>query len=105
MTPIFQTSAEWGKAIDHSTADEKTKQLMELGMQNLQRHIAQEMKSSEMIAAIVKEIILGKNTDFRCFTNAGFLDEEIAAKLKDPASDESIEYARKRFFGDKKEEN
>ena len=79
--------------------------MMELGLQNLQRHMAQGMKSSEMVAAIVKEIILGKNTNFRCFTNVGFLDEEIAAKLKDPASDESIEYARKRFFEDKKEDN
>ena len=104
LTSIFQTSAEWGKAIDHSNADEKTKQLMELGLQTIQLHVGQGMKSSE-IAAIVKEIILGKNTNFRCFTNVGFLDEEIAAKLKDPASDESIEYARKRFFEDKKEEN
>ena len=77
---------------------------MELGLQTIQLHVGQGMKSSE-IAAIVKEIILGKNTNFRCFTNVGFLDEEIAAKLKDPASDESIEYARKRFFEDKKEEN
>ena len=75
---------------------------MALGVEKLRQAIGQGMKSSE-IAAIVKEIILGKNTNFRCFTNVGFFDEEIAAKLKDPASDESIEYARKRFFEEKEE--
>ena len=103
MTPIFQTSAEWAKAIDHSTVDEKTKQLMEMGMEILKQLIAQEMKSSEIIATIVKEIILGENTNFRCFTNVGFLDVEVAAKLKDPASDESIEYVKKRYFEEKEE--
>ena len=101
-TPIFQNSAEWVQAIDHSTADEKTKKLMELGKEQLQKFIGQAIKSSE-IAVIVKEIVLGKNTNFRCFTNIGFLDGEIAAKLKDPASDESVEYMRKRFFEEKEE--
>ena len=101
-TPIFQNSAEWVQVIDHSTADEKTKKLMELGKEQLQKFIGQAIKSSE-IAVIVKEIVLGKNTNFRCFTNIGFLDEEIAAKLKDPASDESVEYMRKRFFEEKEE--
>ena len=103
MTQIFQTAAEWTKAIDHSTADEKTKKLMELGTEKVKQLVGRlGMKSSE-IAAIVKEIVLGKNTNFRCFTNVGFLDEEVAAKLKDPASDESIEYVRKRFFEEKEE--
>lgn len=75
---------------------------MELGKEQLQKLIGQAMKSSE-IAVIVKEIVLGKNTNFRCFTNIGFLDEEIAAKLKDPVSDESVEYMRKRFFEEKEE--
>ena len=103
MTSIFQTAAEWAKAIDHSTADERTKQLMELGTEKLKQLAGRlGMKSSE-IAAIVKEIILGKNTNFRCFTNVGFLDEEISAKLKDPVSDELIEYVRKQYFEEKGE--
>lgn len=63
------------------------------------------MKLSEMIVVIVKEIILGKNIDFCCFINVGFFDEEIVVKLKDFVFDEFIEYVRKWFFGDKKEEN
>ena len=102
-TSIFKTSAEWEETIDHSTADEKTKKLMELGKERLQKFIGQAMKSASEIAVIVKEIVLGKNTNFRCFTNIGFLDEEIAAKLKDPVSDESVEYMRKRFFEEKEE--
>ena len=78
----FQTAAEWAKAIDHSTADERTKQLMELGTEKLQQLVGRRGMKSREIAAIVKEIILGKNTNFRSFTNVGFLDEEIAAKLK-----------------------
>ena len=60
------------------------------------------LKSSD-IAAIVKQIILGQNTNFRCQTNVDFLDEEVAAKLKDTASNESIELMRKRFFEEKEE--
>ena len=78
MTPIFKASTEWGKAID--TEEGKIKQLMELGLQTLQPLIGRlRMKSCE-IAAIVKGIIVGKNTSFCCFTNVGFSDEEIAAR-------------------------
>ena len=76
---------------------------MELGLQTLQPLIGKLRMKSFEIAAIVKGIIVGKNTSFRCFTNVGFSDEEIAATLKDRASDESIEYARKRFFEEKEE--
>lgn len=62
------------------------------------------MKSID-IAAIVKEIILGQNTNFRCLTNVDFLNEEIAAKLKDAATNKPTEMMRIRFFEEQEDKN
>ena len=96
-TPIFQTADDWGKSMDHSTADPKTLKLMKLGGEEMERLKTKSLKSSE-IAATVKEIILGQNTNFRCFTNVDFLPDEVATKIKDPFTNEYIQLMGKRFF-------
>ena len=104
-TPIFQTAEDWGKAIDHETADGKTKKLKEMAVDRLQQLISKKTIKSIEVAAIVKEIILGQKTNFRCLTNVDFLNEEIAAKLKDSATNKPIEMMRMRFFEEQKDEN
>ena len=101
-TPLFQTGADWGETLDHSTADQKTKQLMKLGVAGMEKMKTKSLKASQ-IAAIVKEIILGQNTNFRCYTNVDFLPDELAAKAKDPFSNEFIDLLGKRFFEETKE--
>ena len=65
---------------------------------------SKKMKSSE-IAAIVKEIILGQNTNFRCYTNVDFLSEELAAKTKDPFTNEFVKMMGERYFEKRKVKN
>ena len=101
-TPLFQTGADWGETIDHSTADQKTQQLMKLGVAGMEKMKTKSLKASQ-IAAIVKEIILGQNNNFRCYTNVDFLPNELAAKMKDPFSNEFIDLLGKRFFEETKE--
>jgi len=101
MTSIFEKSAAWSKSIDKSTADQKTQELLKVMGEKLKEAISTALKSSD-VAAIVKEIILGKNTNFRCQTNVDFLAGEIASKLKDPASKEPIDLIEKRLFGEQK---
>ncbi|XP_078353073.1 retinol dehydrogenase 8-like [Oculina patagonica] len=102
-TPLFQTGADWGKTLDHSTADEKTQKLMKMGIAGMEEMKTKSLKANE-IAAIVKEIILGQNTNFRCYTNVDFLPDELAAKMKDPFTNEFIDLLGKRFFEQQGEE-
>ena len=102
-TPLFQTGADWGKSIDHSTADQKTQKLMKLGVGSMEEMKTKSLKSTE-IATIVKEIILGQNNNFRCYTNVDFLPDEHAAKIRDPFTNEFIDLLGKRFFEERKEE-
>ena len=98
-TSAFQNSAAWSESIDKLTADQKTQELMEVTSEKILEAFRTARESSE-IAAIVKEIILGKNSNFRCQTNVDFLAGEIASKLKDPASNEPIDLVEKRLFGE-----
>lgn len=104
QSQIHQTSEDLGKAIDHDTADEKTKKLKEIWGENFQNLCSKKMETTEM-AAFVKGIILGQNTNFRCYTHADFLADQIAAKFKDPATNEPIEITRKQLFEKQKDEN
>lgn len=63
QSQIHQTSEDLGKAIDHDTADEKTKKLKEIWGENFQNLCSKKMETTEM-AAFVKGIILGQNTNF-----------------------------------------
>jgi len=104
ITSGFQNSAAWSEPIDKSTADQKTQELMEVSLVKVMEAFRTALESSK-IAAVVKEIILGKNTNFRCQINVDFLAGEIASKLKDPASNEPIDLITKRFFGEQKDKN
>ena len=98
-TSAFQNSAAWSESIDKLTADQKTQELMAVTSEKILEAFRTARESSE-IAAIVKEIILGKNSNFRCQTNVDFLAKEIASKLRDPASKEPIDLIEKRLFGE-----
>ena len=105
ITSAFENSAAWiGKSIDNTTADRKTQELMKVLSEHIQEVSKTSLESIE-IAAGVKEIILGKNTNFRCQTNVNFLAGEIASKLKDPASNAPIEMIAKRLYGERKDKN
>jgi len=97
-TPRYETAEIWGKAISHEKADEKTKKLMEISNENFDHISNKNMMNSSEIAAIVQEIILGQNTNFRCYTHVNFFPEVCAAKLKDSATNKPIEIMRKQLF-------
>ena len=101
-TPIFQTAEAWAKTMDHSTADPKTLKMMKLRDEEYDRLRTKSLTSSE-IAAAVKEIILGQNTNFRCYTNVDFLSDEVATKKKDPFTNEYIQMMGKRFLEEEKD--
>lgn len=97
MTPTFQATVESGKKIDNSSADQKTKTLMEHWHAQVMQLGNVALQASD-IAATIKDIILGKNTSFRCQANGvGLVNEMIAAKLKDVASNEPIGLMAKQF--------
>jgi len=103
-TLIGENATEWSKTMDNGTADEKTAKLQGIAGKKFEELVSKKMKSIE-IAAIVKEIILGQNTNFRCLTNVEFLNEEIAAKLKDSATNKPMEMIKTRFFEEQKDES
>ena len=103
-TPGYETAEAWGKAIDHEMADEKTKKLKEIFSENFEHISSKNLMNSSEIAAIVKEIILGQNTSFRCYTHVKFFHEVLDAKLKDSATNEPIEIIRKQLFEKREDE-
>ena len=104
QSQIHQTGVDWGKAIDHDTADEKTKKLKEMWGENFALLCSEKMETTEM-AAFVKGIILGQNTNFRCYSHPDFLADQITTKFKDPATNELIEKIRKQLFEKQKDRN
>ena len=100
----LQTGADWGEVINYNTADEKTKKLKEIWGENFQLLCSEKMETNEM-AAFVKRIILGQNTNFRCYSHTDFLADQITAKLKHPATNELIEITRKQLFEKRKDGN
>jgi len=104
QSQIHQTGVDWGKAIDHDTADEKTKKLKEIWGENFLQLCSEKMETNEM-AAFIKGIILGQNTNFRCYSHSDFLADQIAAKFKDPATNELIEITRKQLFEKREDGN
>ena len=104
-TPIVQNLKVWGESIDDSTADQKTQEFLKAYREMVDQVVPRGLEPSK-IAAVVKEIILGKNTNFRCQTNDDFLAVSvIASKLKDPGSNEQIDLIEKRLYGEQKGEN
>ena len=104
VTKGSENAEAWGALIDKSAADQKTQELMKIWVDELPE-IASTALESNKLATAVKEIILGKNTNFRYFTNVDFLTREIASKLKDPASNEPIDLVEKRIYGQRKDKN
>ena len=104
-TLIVQNLKVWGESIDDSTAGQKTQEFLKAYREMVDEVVPRGLEPSK-IAAVVKEIILGKNTNFRCQTNYDFLAvSEIASKLKDPGSNEQIDLIEKRLYGEQKGEN
>ena len=97
-TQAPKTAEDVGKALDHETVDEETKKLEKIWRENFQHLCITKIVNSSKIAAIVKEIILGQNNNFRCYTHADFFSDAIAAKLKDSATNKPIEIMRKTLF-------
>ena len=104
VTKGSENAEAWGALRDKSAADQKTQELMKIWVDKLPE-IASTALESNKLATAVKEIILVKNTNFRCFTNVDFLTREIASKLKDPASNEPIDLVEKRIYGQRKDKN
>ena len=104
-TLIGQNATEWNKTMDDGTADEETAKLQGIAGKRFEELVSKKMNAIE-IAAIVKEIILGQNNNFRCpLTNFEFLNEEIANKLTDSATNKPIEIIKSRFFEELKDED
>jgi len=101
-TLLGENATEWSKTKDSGAADEKTAKLQAIAGEKFEELVSKKMNSIE-VAAIVKEIIQGQNTNFRCLTNVEFLNEEIATKLKDSSTNKSIEMTKKRFFEKQKD--
>ena len=105
QSQIHQNVAEWDKAIDHDTADEKTKKLKETWREKFQLLTSENIIGTTEMAGFIKGIILGQNTNFRCYSQPDFLADQITAKFKDPATNEPIEITRKQLFEKRKDEN
>ena len=95
-TSIPQNSAAWvGESIDNTTADQKSQEMLKLGLEFVTNNKAVE---STEVAVILREIILGNITNFRCQINADFLTEVMNLKLTDPASNEPIDLISKLLY-------
>ena len=104
-TQAPKTAEDWGKAIDQETVDEETKKLKKIWLENYQQLCIKKIIDSTEIAAIVKGIILGQNTNFRCYSHVDFMSDAVAAKLKGSATNEPIEIMRKKLFEKREDEN
>lgn len=82
-----------------TTADPKTKTLMETAFANIDGIFSSGMQSGEEVAQFVEDIILGEKKDLRCQTNEKFESGDIAAKLADPTGNKSVDIVTERFFG------
>ena len=104
VTKASETAEALSAAIEKSAADQKTQELMKICIDKLTEIIvASTPLEPNKIATVVKEIVLGKNTNFRCQTNVDVFSGEIALKLKDPASNEPIDLIEKRIYGERKD--
>ena len=105
MTQAPKTAEEWGKTIDHETVDEETKKLQKIWRDNYQQLCITKIVDPSKIAPIVQAIILGQNSNFRCYTHGDFFSDALAAKLKDSATNKPIEIMRKQLFEKREDEN
>ena len=97
-TPIVSRAQDWcQERVDTSTADPKTKSLMEVVFANIIKEFDSAMQSCEDVAQVVKEIILEEKSDLRYQTNEKFGSKEVAAKLADPTGNKSVDLVTKRY--------
>lgn len=102
QTPIFEKTSDWVKVnVDVTTADPKTKSLLDTAQANLDRTFSDAMQSCDEVAQIVKDIILGEKKDLRYQTNDKFEPGDIPVKLADPTGNKSVDHITQRFFGGK----
>ena len=91
-TQIAQNAQDWHKTLEEP--DEKTNELRKIWNKNFVHLCSKKMECSE-IAAIIQGIILGQNTNFRCYTHPEFMADALTAKVKDSATNEPIEIITK----------
>lgn len=97
-TPIVSKAQDWCQdSVDPSTADPKTKTLLEMVTRNIMKEFESAMQSCEEVAQAVLEIILGANADLRYQTNEKFGSVEVAAKLADPTGNKSVDVVTERY--------
>lgn len=100
QTPIFEKASDWNQEnLDATAIDPKTQSLFETALVNLDRAFTSAMQSCEVVAQVVKDIILGEKNDLRCQTNEKFEPEDIPAKLADATGNKSVDAITERFFG------
>ena len=104
-TQAPKTAEDVSKAIDHETVDEETKKLEKIWRENYQPLCISKIMDSSKIAAIVKEIILSENNNFRCYTHTDFFSDALTAKLNDSATNKPIEIMRKKLFEKREDES
>ena len=101
QTPIVPKANDWCQEnVDVTTADPKTRSLMEMAFASIDRTFSSAMQSCEEVAQFVEDIILGEKKDLRCQTNEKFGPEDIPAKLADRTGNKSVDIIAKRFFGE-----
>lgn len=98
-TPVRSKASDWSQeSLDLTTMDAKTKSLMEAVNEYFGKILGETIQSSEEIAQIVQEIILGEKKNLRHQTNVKYGPGEIAAKLADPTGDALINLVAKRYL-------
>jgi len=105
VTQASKTAEELGKAIEYKTVDEETKKLETIWRENYEHLSITKFVYPSKIAAIVQEIILDQENNFRCYTHADFFSDVLAAKLKDSATNNPIEIMRKQLLEKREDEN
>ncbi|PFX30175.1 Retinol dehydrogenase 8 [Stylophora pistillata] len=97
-TPVRSKASDWSQeSLDLTTMDAKTKSLMEAVNEYFGKILGETIQSSEEIAQIVQEIILGEKKNLRHQTNVKYGPGEIAAKLADPTGDALINLVAKQW--------
>ena len=98
-TPMKDNMLDLAKAVDTSTADQKTLMIKNRVDERFGKYWAQPemVLSAQQVAEVVKEIILSENPNFRYQTNKQYGPDEIAAKLADIAGNKSLDLITNRF--------
>ena len=96
-TALFANASAAGQAIDTSSADQKSKQLLARMTTKLFQTIQGNEITGERIGEIVRDIILNEKPNLRYQTNKKFNPDEIDAKLIEPTGNNLIDLIAKKY--------